>query len=69
MDNYLSIDFESWVYPDLPSFKSLKSQQRQKLDAGYVRNSAEIILSLLKKHQIFFWIQSSMENLTIVTSL
>ncbi len=51
MTNYLSIDFESWTYPELPSFKSLTSIERKKLDNGYVNESAEKILELLDKHK------------------
>lgn len=52
MLNYLSIDFESWVYPDLPNFRKLDSQQRKKLDNGYVKESAEKILKILKNHRV-----------------
>lgn len=51
MTNYLSIDFESWVYPDLPEFEQLNSQQRKQLDDGYVQDSAKEVLKILKKHQ------------------
>lgn len=51
MINYLSIDFESWVYPDLPEFKSLTSEEKKRLDGGYVEESTEKILKLLAKHK------------------
>lgn len=50
MINYLSIDFESWVYPDLPEFERLSSRQKKELDDGYVVHSAKEILAILKKH-------------------
>lgn len=52
MLNYLSIDFESWVYPDLPDFRKLSSGQRKKLDNGYVKKSTEKILKILKDHKV-----------------
>jgi len=52
MVNYLSIDFESWTYPNLPNFRTLNSQQRKKLDNGYVKESVEKILRILKSHQV-----------------
>lgn len=51
MINYLSIDFESWAYPDLPQFNSLSCEDRKKLDGGYVKESAERILKILAKHK------------------
>lgn len=51
MVNYLSIDFESWAYPDLPEFKKLNSGQRKKLDGGYIKKSAEKISALLAKYK------------------
>lgn len=51
MKNYLSIDFESWVYPDLPEFKKLGSDERKRLDGGYIKKSAEKILTLLAKYK------------------
>lgn len=50
MKLYLSIDLESWVYPDIPSFRRLSSQDRKKLDNGFVIESTEKILELLAKH-------------------
>lgn len=51
MRNFLSVDFESWVYPDLPKFKKLNCWQRKKLDDGYVKEAAEKILKLLAKYK------------------
>lgn len=52
MKNYLSLDFESWVYPtNFGKFKDLTSLQRKSLDADYVKFSAEKILKLLSKHK------------------
>lgn len=50
MENYLSIDLESWAYPDIPEFLSLTSAERKKLDNGYVQRSVEVILKMLDKH-------------------
>lgn len=51
MVNYLSIDFESWAYPNLSEFEKLNSRQRKELDDGYVKESAKKILVILKKHK------------------
>src|SRR3989338_8016218 len=50
MINYLSIDFESWAHPDRPEFNNLTSMERKKIDGGSVKQSGEVILKLLKKH-------------------
>lgn len=50
MVNYLSIDFESWAYPNLPKFLNLSSQERKKVDGGFVKKSAEKILELLAEY-------------------
>lgn len=73
MKHYLSIDFESWAYPDLPDFKKLSSRERKRLDAGFVRDSAEMILAILKKHrvrltffvlgQLYDWYPASIEKI------
>jgi hypothetical protein len=73
MTNHLSIDFESWAYPDLPKFKILTSQARKKLDGGHVKESAEKILNLLKKHdtrltffvlaQLYDWYPETIEKI------
>lgn len=52
MLNYLSIDFESWVYPDLPDFRRLSSEQKKELDNGYIKKSTEQILKILKGYQV-----------------
>lgn len=51
MINYLSIDFESWAYPDLEGFKSLTSKERKSLDGEFVKYSAEKILKTLAKYK------------------
>lgn len=73
MTNYLSIDFESWAYPSLPEFKKLKSDERKRLDDGYVSESAEEILKILKKHntrltffilgQLYDWYPETIEKI------
>jgi len=52
MVNYLSIDFESWAYPNLPEFITLTSEKRKILDKGFVRESAEKILKILDKYKV-----------------
>ncbi|MBI5465428.1 polysaccharide deacetylase family protein [Candidatus Gottesmanbacteria bacterium] len=52
MKNFLSIDFESWAYPDLLEFRNLSSRERKKLDAGFVKESAEKILKILAKYDV-----------------
>ncbi len=51
MKNFLSIDFESWAYPNLPEFVNLQSLERKKIDNGFVKESAEKILTLLAKYK------------------
>lgn len=51
MINYLSIDLESWAYPNLPEYISLTSEKRKRLDNGHVRDSTKLILNLLTKHK------------------
>lgn len=51
MTNYLSIDFESWAYPDIPEFKQLSSEERKSLDGEFVKYSAERILKVLAKYK------------------
>lgn len=73
MTNYLSIDFESWAYPNLPEFKNLGSSERKGLDGGYVKDSAEKILPILKKYktkmtffvlgQLYDWYPETIENI------
>ncbi len=73
MVNYLSIDFESWAYPELPEFKNLSSEERKAIDDGYVKDSAEKILALLKKHktrmtffvlgQLYDWYPETIEKI------
>lgn len=73
MTNYLSIDFESWAYPNLPEFKKLDSEKRKRLDAGYVEMSAAKILPLLRKYktkltffvlgQLYDWYPETIEKI------
>lgn len=73
MTHYLSIDFESWAYPELPEFLSLTSAERKKLDAGYVRDSAEQLIKILAETktkltfftmgQLYEWYPRSIEAL------
>lgn len=73
MINYLSIDFESWMYPDLPEFKKLKSEERKHLDNGHVVESANKILALLAKYktkmtffilgQLYDWYPKAIEKI------
>lgn len=73
MTNYLSIDFESWAYPNLPEFKNLGSGERKRLDGGYVKDSAEKILAILKKYktkmtffvlgQLYEWYPETIEDI------
>lgn len=62
MINFFSIDFESWVYPDLPFFKQLTDFERRKLDNGYVRDSIGPILKKLRlnKTKITFFVVSQL---------
>lgn len=73
MINYLSLDFESWTFPNLTEFRKLNSNERKFLDNGYVRKSAEIILKILKKHdtkitffvlgQLYEWYPETIEKI------
>ncbi len=47
MQHYIAIDLESWVYPELPKFKQLNSDDRKSLDAGYIVDSTRRLLALL----------------------
>lgn len=51
MINYLSCDFESWAYPNLPEFNKLTGEQRKKIDNGYVKRSAINVLKILAKYK------------------
>lgn len=73
MVNYLSIDFESWVYPDLPEFQKLTNEQRKRIDNGYVEDSAEKLLKILDKYsakltffvlgQLYKWYPKTIEKI------
>ena len=62
MKLYLSIDLESWVYPDIPAFQRLNSKERKKIDDGYIRDSTNRILDILSKYdqKITFFIIAEM---------
>lgn len=47
MKLYLSIDLESWVYPEHPDFIGLDSHARKQVDNGFFLNSTNEILDLL----------------------
>ncbi|MFC1504850.1 polysaccharide deacetylase family protein, partial [Spirochaetota bacterium] len=49
--NLLSIDFESWMYADIPEHRALTSEQRKELDSGYIKRSTEGLLSLLDTYK------------------
>ncbi len=51
MNNYLSIDLESWAMPNIPDFLRLSSEEKKKLDSGNVKNSTFKILKLLRNHK------------------
>lgn len=73
MKLYLSIDLESWVYPDIPKFNCLNSHDRKKLDNGFVLESIDRILDLLGKYdqkvtffalaEMFRWYPDSFEKI------
>lgn len=51
MKLYLSVDLESWAYPDHPSFTGLSASARKDLDAGFVSESIDKILDLLASYR------------------
>ena len=48
--NYLSIDLESFVYPNYDPFLSMTSEQRETMDNGYLFDSSLELLELLDKY-------------------
>ena len=46
--NILSFDLESWVYPDLPNYRSLSSIERKVIDNGYLNFSIKYLLEKLE---------------------
>lgn len=52
MDHNLVIDLESWTYPDIEPFKKMKTDERKKLDAGYIVDSTLQILDILDDYNI-----------------
>ena len=46
--NFLTIDFKSWAYPDIEEFRRLSSEQRKRLDNGFVLESGDQILRVLR---------------------
>ena len=64
MQNLLSFDLESWVYPESPEFISLTSKERETLDAGYLNHSIYELLKLLedsKNKATFFVVSQQLE--------
>lgn len=64
MQNLLSFDLESWVYPDLPKFLELNSKERENLDDGYLNHSIEELLNILDKYNnkaTFFVVTQQLE--------
>lgn len=49
MNNYLSIDLESWAMPNIPEYLQLSSGQKKKLDGGNSRDSIIKTLNILMK--------------------
>lgn len=50
--NILSIDLESWCYPNIEKYNNISSSERMKLDNGYLERSIYFILNELKKRNI-----------------
>ena len=52
MKNIFSIDLESWIhfYEDSLKIKKFNSEERKKLDKGYIKKATLDILSLLDKY-------------------
>lgn len=48
--NYLSIDLESFVYPNYEPFLSMSTEQREAMDNGYLFDSSIELLELLSKY-------------------
>lgn len=51
MKLYLSIDLESWVYPDVPPFNGMDSLTKKREDNGFLSESIDRILTLLAKYK------------------
>lgn len=51
MNNYLSIDLESWASPPIPEYVNLSSQEKKRIDSGHIKKSTLYILDLLNKHK------------------
>ena len=75
MKLYLSIDLESWAYPNIPAFTGLSSIERKEIDNGFVLESTNKILDLLDQHnqkitffslgQIFEWYPDLFEKIQL----
>jgi peptidoglycan/xylan/chitin deacetylase (PgdA/CDA1 family) len=73
MKLYLSIDLESWAYPDHPAFTGLSASDRKELDAGFVSESIDKILDLLDSYrqkitfftlgELFQWYPQSLKKI------
>ena len=48
-ENILSIDLESWVYPEIPKYRLMSSEEKKRLDNGYLKRSIVYLLEILKK--------------------
>jgi len=49
MKNALSIDIETWAYGDTPEFRNLTSEQRKRMDDGYLPGSTRTVLRWLRE--------------------
>ena len=50
--NLLTIILESWAYPDLAEFRKLDSVERKSIDNGYVLESGDKILAILRQYNV-----------------
>lgn len=48
-ENILSIDLESWVYPEIPKYRLMSSEEKKILDNGYLKRSIVYLLEILEK--------------------
>ena len=48
--NFLSVDLESFAYPNFEPYRSMDIEQREKIDDNFLMNSTEILLELLDKN-------------------
>ncbi len=52
MNNFLSIDLESWAMPNIPDFLALSSLEKKKIDQRNVVESTLKILQILKRNKL-----------------